>query len=103
MLEAASTEMLTAAEQYGAGKITHKAFLHRRLHPTSIIAEADADLRRHLRGRLLRQHPEAASTIGVLTAGRQRTIVDALVSTLIVQSGRSGRHFDFRIELHPRK
>lgn len=103
MLEAASAAMLTAAEQYGAGKITHDAFLRRRLHPTSIVTNADADLRRHLRARLLQQHPDAASTIDVLTVSRQRSIVDALVSTLIVQSGRSGRHVDFRIELHPRR
>lgn len=103
LLGAASAAMLTAAEQYGAGRITHDVFLHRRRQPTSIIAEVDADLRRHLRVRLLQQHPESASAIDVLTVGRQRTIVDALVSTLIVQSGRSGRHFDFRIELHPRR
>lgn len=102
MLGAASAEMLTAAEQYGAGEITHDAFLHQRHHPASIITEADADLRKHLRARLLQQHPDAASKVDSLTVGRQRAIVDALVSNLVIQPRRSSRHLDFRIELLPR-
>lgn len=102
MLTAASTETITAAEQYGAGKITHEVFLRRRRRSTSIIAEADTDLRRHLRVKLLRQHPDAASTIDVLAVGHQRTIIDAPVSCLTIQPGRPSESFDSRIELRPR-
>ncbi|MDN5715672.1 MAG: hypothetical protein L0G89_00400 [Janibacter sp.] len=98
-LQTATSELREVAAQYGAAMITRETFLTQRARPAFIVQECATELNRHLRDQVLLRYPDAAPAIESLTISRQRVIIDALVSRLVVRPRHFARGFDSRIEV----
>lgn len=101
-LTTATSALHETARQYGAATITRETFLTRRLRLISIIEASDIELHRHLQERILQHYPDAPATMTSLSISRQRTIINALASKIIIRPRRPGSDITSRIQIQTR-